>query len=175
MLPDDPTDEWRIRECPRSASYLEKAISSRRSGPMGTPSDRLVYWGYGCRSQVSMRPCRCRSPHHSCQRLCTVQTSPDKGEPDGSCSDVRRRLRRDSADRCRATGLGASWLCQANTVARAMGLRDAGHHRGLPLLKSISGWQWPPWGRHIQQGPLGSEGGLSDRIHQRRDRSSPVR
>src|SRR6266576_1854390 len=162
--------------CPRSASYLEKAISSRRSGLMGTPSDRLLYWGYVCRSQVSIRLCRCRSPHHSCQRLRTVQTSPDKGEPDDPRSDVRRRLRRDNADRCRATGLGTTrFPSQASAVASAVGLRHAEHHRGLPFLKGAGGWQWPPCGRHIQQGPLGSEGRLSDGIHQRRDRSSPVR
>src|SRR5438445_5037320 len=84
-----------------------------------------VYSGYGCWSQVSLHMYRRRSAHHSGGRLRVGSTNSGKGEPEGSRQDFRRRLRRHSAVRCRATGLVTSWLesRQGNTMARAVGFR----------------------------------------------------
>src|SRR2546428_13658746 len=107
-----------------------------------------VYSGYGCWSQVSLDRYRRRSAHHSGGRLRVGSTNSGKGEPEGSRQDFRRRLRRHSADRCRATGLVTSWLesRQGNTMARAVGFRVTGHDRGLPFLDCASGGEVRPAG-----------------------------
>ena len=124
---------------------------------MRTMAGWPVYWGYGCWSQVSLDRYRRRSAHHSGGRLWVGSTNSGKGEPEGSRQDFRRRLRRHSADRCRATGLVTSWLesRQGNTMARAVGFRVTGHHGGLPFLDCASSGKRSPGGRLLQQGWLG--------------------
>lgn len=123
-----------------------------------------------------MRLSRVRSAHYS-GRLHIVRSDTCKGKPDGSRPDFRRRMRRHSTDRCRATGLVTSWLepCQGNAVARAMGLRHARHYRGLPFLNCAGGGERPPCERLLQQGRLGSQGGLPSRRQGHRNRSSSTR
>jgi hypothetical protein len=84
-----------------------------------------------------------------------VNASPPRSNP-----DFCRRLRRHSSHRCRASGLGTSWLesCQGNTLAGAVGLRDARQHGGLSFLDGAGGGERPPCGRLLQQGWVGRSG-----------------
>src|SRR5438477_1610059 len=143
---------------------------------MGTSLGGAVYRGYGWPSQVSMRRYRRLSADHSVGGLHVGPYSTGEGEPERFRQHSLRRVRRHGVDGCRATGLGTRrFPSQGDTVAGAVGLRDAQHHRGLRFLKGAGGWKWPPYGWHLQQGPLCSKGGLPEWIHERRHRSSTFR